>query len=144
MERTGGNFSRALGITGWKKNHWKMTFLSKAAPSATGRAGKTNTKPRQIPEGPQELEIPEDLGWDQQLCPGNSQAQRVGNSQLEKEAGDSEESKLTLWAVLPSRNAERFLGDKRWRGSGVAGKGLRSLWGRDLSPKIPGWSSVPA
>lgn len=70
--------------------------------------GKTNTKPRQIPEGPQELEIPENLGWDQQLCPGKSQAQRVGNSQLEKEAGDSEESKLTLWAVLPSRNAERF------------------------------------
>lgn len=74
--RTGGSSSRALGITGWgkkKKKHWKMSFLSKLAPSPTGRAGKTNTKPRRIPEGASAphipLEIPQNLAWDQQLCP---------------------------------------------------------------------------
>lgn len=56
-----------------KKKHWKMSFLSKLAPSPTGRAGKTNTKPRRIPEGASAphipLEIPQNLAWDQQLCP---------------------------------------------------------------------------
>lgn len=56
LEKTGGNSSRVLGITGWeKKTIGKMRFLSKAAPSANGRVGKINTKAKQIPEGPQLL-----------------------------------------------------------------------------------------
>lgn len=35
-----------------KKKHWKMTFFYL---KVIGRVGKTNTKPRQIPEGPQLL-----------------------------------------------------------------------------------------
>lgn len=52
LERTGGNSSRALGITGWEKKSLENDFFYL---KAIGRVGKTNTKPRQIPEGSQLL-----------------------------------------------------------------------------------------
>lgn len=139
LERTGRNSSRALGITGWEKKktlendffYLKLLLLplaeweKQAQNQSRFQRGLRNCKFRKI--------------W-----AGKSQAQRVGNSQLEKEAGDSQESKLTLRAVLPSRNAERFGEIKGGEALERQGRGSGHFWDRDLSPKIPGWSSVPA